>query len=178
MSNAGRSTAAVIISKYTRYMYNDDPLRQPGPHTRSYTPKRWQKPHTRTHTLESDKGHTHTHLPQNPAEQGGSANGRNVSRNVLGLQQEKALPQTVVEVILSVGDARVDPAPQGAVTSGRLRSNSLSMRCMVLFVKSGNGFPHTASACFRQGAPASREAPVHIMRTAGLTDGFCRSKQR
>ena len=28
-------------------------------HTRSYTPKRWQKPHTRTHTLESDKGHTH-----------------------------------------------------------------------------------------------------------------------
>ena len=46
-------------SSYTRYMYNDDPLRQPGPHTRSYTPKRWQKPHTRTHTLESDKGHTH-----------------------------------------------------------------------------------------------------------------------
>ena len=43
-------------------MYNDDPLRQPGPHTRSYTPKRWQKPHTRTHTLESDKGHTHTLL--------------------------------------------------------------------------------------------------------------------
>ena len=26
-------------SKYTVYMYNDDPLRQPGPHTRSYTPK-------------------------------------------------------------------------------------------------------------------------------------------
>ena len=50
------------VSKYTRYMYNDDPLRQPGPHTRSYTPKRWQKPHTRTHTLESDKGHTHTLL--------------------------------------------------------------------------------------------------------------------
>ena len=49
-------------NKYTRYMYNDDPLRQPGPHTRSYTPKRWQKPHTRTHTLESDKGHTHTLL--------------------------------------------------------------------------------------------------------------------
>ena len=47
---------------YTRYMYNDDPLRQPGPHTRSYTPKRWQEPHTRTHTLESDKGHTHTLL--------------------------------------------------------------------------------------------------------------------
>ena len=46
-------------------MYNDDPLRQPGPHTRSYTPKRWQKPHTgaRTHSLESDKGHTHTHTP-------------------------------------------------------------------------------------------------------------------
>ena len=43
-------------------MYNDDPLRQPGPHTPSYTPKRWQKPHTRTHTLESDKGHTHTLL--------------------------------------------------------------------------------------------------------------------
>jgi hypothetical protein len=42
--------------KYTRYMYNDDPLRQPGPHTRSYTPKRWQKLHTRTHTLEIDKG--------------------------------------------------------------------------------------------------------------------------
>jgi hypothetical protein len=51
-----------VSSKYTRYMYNDDPLRQPGPHTRSYTPKRWQKPHTRTHTLESDKGHTHTLL--------------------------------------------------------------------------------------------------------------------
>ena len=34
---------------------NDDPLRQPGPHKRSYTPKRWHKPHTRTHTLESDK---------------------------------------------------------------------------------------------------------------------------
>ena len=41
-------------------MYNDDPLRQPGPATptRSYIPKRWRKKatHARTHTLESDKG--------------------------------------------------------------------------------------------------------------------------
>ena len=88
------------------------------------------------------------------------------------------MPHSAVEAISSAGDARVAPAPVGAVTSGRLRSNSLSMRCMVLFVKSGNGFPHTASACFRQGAPASSEAPVHIMRTAGLTDGFSRSKSR
>ena len=63
-------------------------------------------------------------------------------------------------------------------TLGRLRSNSLSERCMVLFVKSGNGFPHTASACFRQEALTSSEAPVHMMRTAGLSDGFCSSKAR
>ena len=29
--------ASQNLGKYTRYMYNDDPLRQPGPHTRSYT---------------------------------------------------------------------------------------------------------------------------------------------
>ena len=45
-------------------MYNDDPLRQPGPHTRSYTPTRDGKSHTRarTHSIESDKGDTHTLL--------------------------------------------------------------------------------------------------------------------
>ena len=69
-------TCSRTLREYTRYMYNDDPLRQPGPHTRSYTPKRWQKPHTRTHTLESDKGHTHTHsYTRGPAEPGGSAYG-------------------------------------------------------------------------------------------------------
>ena len=58
-------------------MYNDDPLRQPGPHTRSYTPKRWQKPHTRTHAHTSrvtKVTHTHTYT-RRPAEPGGSAYG-------------------------------------------------------------------------------------------------------
>ena len=50
LSSVGRNADAQqwyegsVESKYTRYMYNDDPLRQPGPHThthtRSYTPKR------------------------------------------------------------------------------------------------------------------------------------------
>ena len=58
------------------YMYNDDPLRQPGPHTRSYTPKRWQKPHTcaRTHSRVTKVTHTHSYT-RGPAEPGGSAYG-------------------------------------------------------------------------------------------------------
>ena len=54
-------------------MYHGDPLsgNQRATHTRSYTPKRWQKPHTRTHTLESDEGHTHTLLRSKTGGAGG-----------------------------------------------------------------------------------------------------------
>ena len=48
----------------TPSMYEDDP------HS-SYTPKRWRKPDTRTHTLESDIGHTHTLLHSKTGGSGG-----------------------------------------------------------------------------------------------------------
>ena len=69
----------------------------------------------------------------------------------------------------------------GAAAWGRLRSSSLSMRCIVLSVKSGKGFVQQASVCSpfsSQPASASSAAPEHMMRTAGRKAGCSRSKAR
>jgi hypothetical protein len=51
----------VCVSKqvHTVYVQRRSALRQPGPHTRSYTPKRWRKPHTQTHRSEYCAASTH-----------------------------------------------------------------------------------------------------------------------
>ena len=51
-----------ITKRYTRYMYNDDPLYGNEGHTHIPTLRRDCGSHTRTCTLESDKGHTRTLL--------------------------------------------------------------------------------------------------------------------
>ena len=56
--------ACAALTMYTRYMYNDDPLWQRGPHTR--TSQVTKVTHTHTHT------HTHSYT-RRPAKPGGSA---------------------------------------------------------------------------------------------------------
>ena len=71
------SQTCLILYVHTVCMYNNDPLRRRGPHTRSYARlRRDGESHTRTQTLESDKDVTQTHsYTRRPAEPGGSAYG-------------------------------------------------------------------------------------------------------